>query len=182
MELATKIFAFLGGLTGPLGLLIAWLTYRRDKAHLRVTLSRGYVVRSKDDAEIRFLLKSFKYSGQDPPMSLYARDPDKDWAYIEVTNIGRRKVYVEKIAWVPENVRTGFYVPSGFMGDASWLPAELAEGDSKTFPIEEKNLADGVLAVCAWDRTGRGYYGSFKRSWRGFILRLKVMFRIRPYR
>lgn len=67
------------------------------------------------------------------------------------------------------------------MGDKAWLPAELDEGDGKTFPIDEANLKGGVLAVAAWDRTGRSYYGSFKRSPRGLALWLKVRSHILPY-
>lgn len=99
----TKALAFIGGITGPLGLVFTWMAYRRDSVRVRVALSRGYVVRSKADDLVRAMLQEHREQGTDPPMELYVRDPDKHWAYIEVTNVGRRKVYIEKIAWVPED-------------------------------------------------------------------------------
>jgi len=112
-------------------------------------------------------------------MSLYVRDPDKAWASLEVVNVGRRKVIIQKIGWVTKNGK--LIIPAGFFSERGWLPTELDEGSSQSFPIEEANLSDGVLAAWAHDSLGRTYYGTFERSLPGLLLRIKIVLRIRPY-
>ncbi len=179
LDEATRLLALMGAVTGPLGLVVAWLSYRRDAARLRVTLTRGYKITSgpADDAARR-LLEFHRAGDRPPPMALYIRDPDKDWAVLTVANVGRRTVRVQKIGWVGPGGK--FLIPGGYMGDPEWLPAVMEEGTARDFPIEDSQV-DGALAAFASDSTGRGYYGSFARSWRGTGLRAKTMLRMRPY-
>jgi hypothetical protein len=177
----TKILAYVGGITGPLGLLMTWLAYQRDAPRIRVTLQRGFrITQGPHDALVRQMLAEHKADGTDPPTNLYVRDPDKAWANLIVANAGRRIIRIEKIGWVPPHPGR-FSIPGGYMGVTGWLPADLEEGDARDFPIEESQLAPGVLAAVAWDKLGRGHYGSFERSLRGLVLRIKVLFRIPPF-
>jgi hypothetical protein len=138
-------------------------------------------VKSRDDQAVRDALADYRDAGHDPPMSLYIRDPDKTWGEISVANVGRRTVHIEKIAWVAKDGK--FRVPGGYIGDPAWLPATIEEGKARDFLIEDSHFAkEGVVAVAAWDGTGRGYYGSFEPSWQGLMLRAKTALRIRPYR
>jgi hypothetical protein len=170
----------IGGVTGPLGLIISYLSYQRDAARVHVCLRRGVRVTQgpADDAEVRRRLDSHRQRNEDPPMSLYVRDPDKNWSILEVTNVGRRKVTVQQIGWTS---KTGqIYIPAGFLSEVGWLPAALDEGDSKNYPIEESKFDDGVRCVWARDSTGRVRYGSFDRSFAAQLLRLRQS--IRPLR
>jgi hypothetical protein len=179
LDEATRLLALVGAVTGPLGLVVSWLSYRRDAARLRVTLTRGYKITSgRADDAARRLLEFHRADGRHPPMALYVRDPDKDWAVLTVANIARRTVRVQKIGWVAPDGK--FLLPGGYMGDADWLPATMEEGTARDFPIEDSHV-DGALAAFASDSTGRAYYGSYARGWRGMALRLKTTLRMRPY-
>ncbi|HZO92487.1 MAG TPA: hypothetical protein VFB22_01865 [Candidatus Baltobacteraceae bacterium] len=180
-EVTTAVFAIVGGLTGPLGLLVAFLTYRRDAVRVRVRLRRGFKMRNgPDDDAVRQMLAQYRASNVDPPMSLYVRDPDKDWALITVANIGRRPVHVEKIGWVPNEGH--FNVPGGYMGDPEWLPLKLKEGKSRDFPIEEALLnSEGVRAVFVVDSLGRIYFGSFASNAQGWFAWIKATLHLRPF-
>ncbi len=177
----TTVIAVWGAVTGTAGLIILWLTYRRDNADVRVTLMRGMTVSQgpAGDVVVRRRLAALAGMGMTPPMSLYLRDPDKKWASLTITNYGRRSVSIAKIAWVGP---TGtFHLPAGYYSEPGYLPVEVTGGNSRAFSIEEGNLADGVLAAVVWDGAGRGYYGAFEGSWRGLILWVRVIFHIRPY-
>lgn len=172
---AAKVLGIIGGLTGPLGLVIAWLTYRRDAGRLRINLTRGRITQGPDDDRVRTLLARYTAAGEDPPMDLFTRDPDKSWAIIEVTNVGRRKVRLEKIGW---RKRRKFMIPAGFFGypgSAPWLPCDLEEGQRRDFPVEDSRLAhaDYVYATMS---TGRHAYGAFPPGWRGFRFRAMTAF------
>jgi hypothetical protein len=172
-EAATSIIIVLGiigGLTGPLSLAISYLTYRRDASRIRVRLRRGYrITQGPGDDAVRAMLAAHESLGTPPPSELYVRDPDKDWAYIEVANVGRRKAKISKIGWA-----VGFHkyeLPSTFYLDGKWLPLVIDEGESKDFPIEERQVADAIFAW-AIDATGRIYRGSFRVSIQGAVARL----------
>jgi hypothetical protein len=177
----TKILGVIGGVTGPVGLIIAYLTYRRDAARVRVRLHRGWIISNgPHDEYVRAMLAEYRSARNDPPMHLYIRDPDKTWGEIGVTNIGRRPIQIEKVAWV--NRKGKFVMPGGYMGDPQWLPVTLEEGTGRDFLIEDSKFdQEGVLAVAAFDRTGRGHYGSFARSWSGWIVRVKAALHVTPY-
>lgn len=177
----TKILGIVGGVTGPLGLVVSYLTYHRDRAKVRVKLTRGYQITQgpQDDETVRRMLAMCRQHEEQPPMALYVRDPDKTWASLDVVNVGRRKIIIEKIGWLPK--KGTFRIPAGFFSEPGWLPAELDEGVSKSFPIEEGNLSEGVLAAWACDSMGRLHYGTFERSLLGMLLRLKILLRLRPY-
>lgn len=171
------ILAVIGAVTGPAGIIVALLTYFRDAVHIRVRLQRGYRVTqlALDDA-VRDALEEHREMGIPPPMALYAQDPDKKWAYINVSNRGRRTVIIEKIGWV--TAEGEMVVPGGFMADDDWLPMTLTEGDGKEYPVEEGQVAR-ALAVFATDRTGRRYLGSYARSFGGFRVWLLRLLRLK---
>ena len=152
----------IGGLTGPLGLVFVWLTYRRDAPQLRVHLQRNYTITGgpERDAIIRSELALCRELNQDPSPGLYLSDPDATWSVLEITNTGRRKVTIDTIGFIDGPRKT--WMPSTFMV-AGMLPVEIEEGKRKDFPVHEDHTSN---AICAWAResTGRVWYGSFKWS------------------
>lgn len=158
----TKLLAIVGGLTGPLGLVLVWMTYRRDAPRVRVRLQHEYTISGgpERDAIVREELAHCRALHVDPSPSLYLSDPDATWAVLEVTNTGRRKVTIEKIGLI-EGYRK-MWMPSAFIV-SGMLPVEIDEGKRKDFPIHEEQVAK---AVCAWacESTGRVWYGAFKWS------------------
>lgn len=105
-------------------------------------------------------------------MELFIRDPDKDWAFIEIANIGRRKIRLQQFGW--KVIRGKYVLPGGFYdyaGSKAWVPCDLEEGEARDFPIEEFQLQDAGYAF-ARTTTGRTYYGGFKSDWRGLFYRV----------
>lgn len=178
-EALTSGLAILGAVTGTLGFVVSVLTYRRDASRLRVELIRGIRVSNgpADDAARR-LLALHRERNEDPPMALFLRDPDKTWALLKVTNAGRRTIYIEKIGWI--GVDGKFTIPAGYMGDPEWLPATIEEGTSKDYLVEDSHV-EHALAAFAIDRTGRIHFGTFARSWPGFVLAVKARLHVSPY-
>lgn len=167
-----KWLAVIGGITGPAGLVIAYLTYRRDVGRLRVHVRRRQrITQGSDNPTIRAMLKHYVEAGESPPMDLYTRDPDKTWAIIEVTNVGRRKVRLLQIGW--KEIGAKYALPGGYFGyqgSAPWLPCDLDEGQGRDFPIEDSHFANAGY-VFARISTGRSFYGGFASGWRGLWYR-----------
>jgi len=174
----SKWLGVVGGITGPVGLAIAYLTYKRDAGRLRIRVRRNSIITQgpEDDEKVRSALRQFSAIGKPPPMDLYTRDPDKTWALVEVTNVGRRPVRLQQIGW--KVIGAKYQLPAGFFGyegSAPWLPRDLGEGQEIDFPIEDSSLED---AGYLFARTSTGYaYGGFAKGWRGIRYRISTSFK-----
>jgi hypothetical protein len=163
LDQSAQILGIIGGITGPLGLLIAYLTYRRDRARIRVRLLREKkITQGPDDETVRLRLADYIARGSEPPMELYLRDPDKTWAILEIVNHGRRKVIIEKIGWTNAPCRNS--LPAGYYITRGWLPKELDEAEKAVFQIDDRQVSNAAY-VWAIDSTGRIYNGWCRGGW-----------------
>lgn len=166
-----------GGLVGIGSAGISYATYRRDQAHLRIWLGDYQIMAGEaGDDMARTALAAYRERGETPPPELYYRDPDVTWLTIDIANIGRRPIKVEKVGVVVER-RDG-----PFSTFADFKPCVLAEGENATQRVDKGNLGDvRVLAAFACDGARRTRYGGFIGGWRGWICRAKAWLGIRPF-
>jgi hypothetical protein len=130
----TETTALIGGVTGPLGLLLSVLTYWRDRARLWVSLMPDMRVQN-----------SSKY------------DSSKRYLVVTVSNIGRRPEYVDLVAVLQADGT------SGTVADVFFSPNEVYEGHTPAkYLIDQSSIAGFAsqwagIAVVVRTSSGRQY-------------------------
>lgn len=167
-----------GGVTGIGSAIVSYAAYRRDQARLRIWLGYDYHVTAGKDADdlVRVTLAQMRAAGETPPHALYYRDPDITWMSIDIANVGRRPIKIEKVGFVVDAPSHPFHV----LGD--FQPRVLAEGENVTQNSDQnKEREHQVLAAFAHDAAKRMHYGGFVGGWRGFVCRVKALMGSRPF-
>jgi hypothetical protein len=168
----------IGGLTGFASAIVSYLAFRRDQARLRIWLGYDYQVTSGVEVDhlVRTELAEMKALGETPPHALYYRDPDKTWLSVDVTNIGRRPIKIEKLGLVVDERSRPYHVLADFE------PRVLAEGENVSQNADQaKHRGGSILAAFACDAAKRMHYGGFIGGGVGLLCRMKVMFGIKPF-
>jgi hypothetical protein len=126
----TEIAAFIGVVTGPVGLAISVLVYRRDRARLWVSLTPDMKVTNAPQY-----------------------DPAKTYLVATVSNIGRRSAYVETVALLnPDGT-------SGLISDVFFNPNQVDEGRAPAkYLVDQSSISasqwPGILVLV---RTSSGH-------------------------
>jgi len=152
--------AIFGSLTGPLGLLISILNYRRDRGSLAVRFVRG--LRSVNTAERYEKFKAMRDSIPENIQKLMAEhlaalekdmvklDPSKSWAYITVINNGRRPIKMDKAGLLLGRDGGSYMAWEG-------QPKLLTEGDSTDILIDD----DALIEMEEKNKTGQRFNTAF---------------------
>ena len=127
----TEILAFWGAVAGSLGLFIHYLTFKRDRANIRLLIKTGYNVINSPQ-----------------------HDPKKVYTVITVSNKGRRVVTINSVGFVYLKKKGGAILSDSFQSGR----IELGEGKSHDYLIEE-NLVDPreISYYAAYDAVGNTY-------------------------
>jgi hypothetical protein len=168
----------IGGVTGAGSAFVTFLAYRRDQALVRIRLARDQIVTSGKDGDDarRALIALMKQSGEPPTPELFYTDPDKTWMSIEIANIGRRPIKIQKIGFVIDAPTKPYHVVADFK------PRVLDESQNISQQVDQDSEdPEAILAVFLNDAAGRNRYGAFARGPRGWLCRLKAFLGLRPF-
>lgn len=141
MDQITTVTAIVALATAIASLVLGVLNHTRDRARVKVQLQ-------------------WDMSVTEGPGGL---DPEKDWGFVNVVNVGRRPVYITSVYLVlPKSCRPrNLLLTSSLFGPFS--PKRLEEGDpTACIPTEQEGMEEHAgywkkIRAVALDSTGRKY-------------------------
>jgi hypothetical protein len=107
-----------GGVTGSLALLVTFLTYRRDRAHLRVSCSAGMIISETTSTG--------------------------PWIFLEAVNAGRRSIRLQSAGFLAEGAPHDALVT---FGDLHTFPTTLGEGENVSVHVLPTSLFEHSIGA-----------------------------------